>query len=88
MAERELTLMLIAWEPDLASVFPGCAGENWVVRMMTTAETYAVSLTLDQLLLLRQRLSDGPGTLAVDSELDALLYAAQTVLRTREVERG
>jgi len=40
-------------------------------------ETTAVHLTADELLLLRQRLSDGPGTPAVDSALDAKLYDGQ-----------
>lgn len=39
-----------------------------------------VFLTAAQLLLLRQRLSDGPGTPALDSALDALLYQAQVKL--------
>jgi len=43
-----------------------------------------VMLTADEILLLRQRLSDGPGTPAVHSALDARLYQAQLELKTRE----
>ena len=46
--------------------------------------TYPLPLTGLELLLLRQRLSDGPGLAAVNSELDAKLYAAQVILQTRE----
>jgi len=42
-----------------------------------------VLLTAAELLLLRQRLSDGPGTPAVNSALDAKLYRAQ-----RELEQA
>jgi hypothetical protein len=53
------------------------------------AITYAVPLTFDQLTLLRQRLSSaGPGSPAVDSELDAMLYSAQVIVRTQENEEG
>ena len=44
-----------------------------------TAEV-TVNLTAAELLLLRQRLSDGPGTPAADAGLDAKLYAAQRAL--------
>jgi hypothetical protein len=40
-----------------------------------------VPLTAAELLLLRQRLSDGPGTPAVNSALDEKLYNAQVRLR-------
>jgi hypothetical protein len=50
----------------------------------------AVMLTADELLLLRQRLSDMPpgpiGGMAVDSALDAKLYQAQMELKIREQE--
>lgn len=45
------------------------------------AETL-VLLTAEELLLLRQRLSEGPGTPAVNSTLDAKLYEAQRKLET------
>ena len=48
------------------------------IRTGQPAESPApVRLTADELLLLRQRLSDGPGTPAVNSALDAKLYQAQ-----------
>ena len=47
------------------------------------AET-SVVLTEAELLLLRQRLSPGPGLPAVDSVLDAKLYAAQMALKDPE----
>lgn len=46
-------------------------------RMTDQRPTVSVELTAPELLLLRQRLSDGPGTPAVDSALDAKLYQAQ-----------
>jgi len=53
-----------------------------VIRTGKPAEKpEAVMLTADELLLLRQRLSDGPGTPAVDSVLDEKLYLAQQELR-------
>ena len=56
-----------------------------VIRTGTPAESPgAVMLTADEILLLRQRLSDGPGTPAVHSALDARLYQAQLELKTRE----
>jgi hypothetical protein len=45
--------------------------------MTDLTETTPVQLTAAELLLLRQRLSDGPGTPAVDSVLDEKLYQAQ-----------
>ena len=55
------------------------------IRTGTPAENPgAVMLTADELLLLRQRLSDGPGTPAVDSALDAKLYQAQREIGIRE----
>jgi hypothetical protein len=59
------------------------------VRTGTPAENpEAVMLTAEEILLLRQRLSDGPGGLiggmAVDSALDAKLFQAQQELEIRE----
>jgi hypothetical protein len=51
----------------------------------------AVMLTADELLLLRQRLSDMPpgpaGGMAVNSALDAKLFQAQQEMKAREQER-
>lgn len=47
---------------------------------MSDADEVQVPLTAAELLLLRQRLSDGAGTPAVDPALDAKLYAAQRAL--------
>jgi len=51
-------------------------GRNEDAQLIVPGGTWLL-LTADELLLLRQRLSDGPGTPAVDSALDAKLSRAQ-----------